>query len=91
MVSFLHQNLWALRERIAESLLHDGYCYKYDVSLPIDQYYNVVEMMRERLGVLAKRVVGYGHVGDGECSLRPKSAGNFCTLKIKADALVFIV
>ena len=59
------QNLWAIRERIAEGLLHDGYCYKYDVSLPIEEYYNVVEVMRERLKGLATRVVGYGHVGDG--------------------------
>ena len=27
----------ALRERIAEALLRDGYCYKYDISLPLDK------------------------------------------------------
>jgi len=27
----------ALRERIAEALLRDGYCYKYDISLPLEK------------------------------------------------------
>lgn len=35
-----HQaQLWPLRERIAEALLKDGYCYKYDISLPFDAFY----------------------------------------------------
>ena len=35
-----HQmQLWPLRERIAEALLRDGYCYKYDISLPYDSFY----------------------------------------------------
>ena len=32
--------IWQLRERIAEALKHDGYCYKYDISLPLDNFYN---------------------------------------------------
>ena len=61
------QNLWSIRERIAEGLLKDGYNYKYDISLPRDQYYNIVDIMRERLGDSVLRVIGYGHLGDGEC------------------------
>ena len=33
------QQMWPLRERIAEALLKDGYCYKYDISLPFDSFY----------------------------------------------------
>ena len=33
------QQMWPLRERIAEALLRDGYCYKYDISLPFDSFY----------------------------------------------------
>merc|ERR1711997_75317 len=33
------QQMWPLRERIAEALLRDGYCYKYDISLPFDFFY----------------------------------------------------
>lgn len=52
-----------MRERITEALTHDGYTYKYDVSLPVEQLYQLVVDMREHLGGRAKSVVGYGHVG----------------------------
>ncbi|XP_013396492.1 D-2-hydroxyglutarate dehydrogenase, mitochondrial isoform X3 [Lingula anatina] len=59
------QNIWGLRERIAEGLLHDGYNYKYDISLPLPKLYEIVEDMRQRLGSKVTRVVSYGHLGDG--------------------------
>ena len=59
------QELWQLRERITESLLSDGYIYKYDISLPLSHYYDVVEVMRNRLQGRVTRVIAYGHVGDG--------------------------
>ena len=68
-VVFVLQHMWSLRESIAEALIHDGYCYKYDVSLPLAHFYRLVEIMQERLKPLATRVVGYGHVGDGKCSV----------------------
>jgi len=61
--------IWQLRERIAEALLVDGYCYKYDISLPLSVFYDSVTVMRERLGGAATRVVGYGHIGDGNMHL----------------------
>ncbi|XP_052819696.1 D-2-hydroxyglutarate dehydrogenase, mitochondrial-like [Mya arenaria] len=59
------QYIWGLRERVAEGLMHDGYCYKYDVSLPLSAFYQLVTDMRARIGSKATRVIGYGHVGDG--------------------------
>lgn len=67
------QQLWPLRERIAEALLKDGYCYKYDISLPLDVFYNSVLVMRERLGQDIVRCVGYGHLGDGNMHLNMTS------------------
>ena len=32
--------IWELRERIAEALKKDGYTYKYDISLPLDTFYD---------------------------------------------------
>lgn len=61
------KSLWELRERIAEGLTHDGYCYKYDISLPHEVMYDVVEATRARVGSLATTTVGYGHLGD--CNL----------------------
>lgn len=61
--------LWSLREGVAESLMHRGKVYKYDVSLPVDRMYSLVEEMRERLAGHDALVVGYGHVGDGNLHL----------------------
>ncbi|XP_058521231.1 D-2-hydroxyglutarate dehydrogenase, mitochondrial isoform X3 [Ochotona princeps] len=63
------QTLWALRERITEALSHDGYVYKYDLSLPVERLYDLVTDVRARLGPSAKNVVGYGHLGDGNLHL----------------------
>lgn len=63
------QKIWPLRERLAEALLRDGYCYKYDISLPLDVFYNSVIAMKERLGSRVIRCIGYGHVGDGNMHL----------------------
>ena len=61
--------LWQMRERMAEALQHDGYVYKYDVSVPLNVFYDLVEDMRERLGDKCIRCVGYGHVGDSNLHL----------------------
>ncbi len=34
------KDIWSIREKMAEALLRDGYCYKYDISLPLDVFYN---------------------------------------------------
>jgi len=65
-------NIWAVRERITEALTHDGYVYKYDVSLPLRDIYQLVEETRVRVSTLGEnitRVVGFGHVGDGNLHL----------------------
>ncbi|XP_069069719.1 D-2-hydroxyglutarate dehydrogenase, mitochondrial isoform X1 [Pleurodeles waltl] len=66
--------LWALREHITEALTHDGYVYKYDISLPVEQLYQLVVDVRARLGMGAKNVVGYGHLGDGNLHLNVTSS-----------------
>jgi len=63
------REIWQLRERIAEALMKDGYCYKYDISLPLSVFYDSILVMRERLGSDVRRVVGYGHIGDGNMHL----------------------
>ncbi|XP_057375855.1 D-2-hydroxyglutarate dehydrogenase, mitochondrial-like [Daphnia carinata] len=63
------KNLWELRERISEALACEGYVYKYDVSVPVRQFYQLVDDMRIRLGNLPIRCCGYGHLGDGNLHL----------------------
>lgn len=69
--------LWRLREDIAPSLGHGGrVAYKYDLSLPQTFFYRMVELMRERVAAAGGesatgvvRVLGYGHLGDGNLHL----------------------
>ncbi|KAG5517803.1 hypothetical protein RHGRI_038241 [Rhododendron griersonianum] len=61
-------SFWRIREGVPEALMKAGAVYKYDLSLPIEKMYDLVEEMRMRLGPAAK-VVGYGHLGDGNLHL----------------------
>ncbi|ESW29951.1 hypothetical protein PHAVU_002G112400, partial [Phaseolus vulgaris] len=61
-------SFWLLREGISEALMKAGAVYKYDLSIPLEHMYNLVEEMRSRLGNTAN-VIGYGHRGDGNLHL----------------------
>uniref|UniRef100_K7K4A8 FAD-binding PCMH-type domain-containing protein n=1 Tax=Glycine max TaxID=3847 RepID=K7K4A8_SOYBN len=61
-------SFWLLREGIPEALMRAGAVYKYDLSIPLEHMYNLVEEMRSRLGNTAN-VIGYGHLGDGNLHL----------------------
>jgi FAD/FMN-containing dehydrogenase len=70
------QAFWALRETITESIGKSGKVYKYDLSVPLDKMYGLVEKMRIRLsekGYLKEDgsgeiigCLGFGHMGDGQ-------------------------
>ncbi|XP_076887809.1 D-2-hydroxyglutarate dehydrogenase, mitochondrial-like isoform X1 [Bidens hawaiensis] len=61
-------SFWHIREGISEALMKAGAVYKYDLAIPVDKMYDLVEEMRTRLGDAAN-VVGYGHLGDGNLHL----------------------
>lgn len=73
------QSLWGWREGITEALSHVGGTYKYDVSIPLTELYQLVEDTRERLTSLGlvgdddkfpvRDVIGYGHMGDSNLHL----------------------
>lgn len=54
-----------------------GAVYKYDLSLPPNDMYRLVEEMRSRMKHLPVTVVGYGHMGDSNLHLNI-SAGTLC-------------
>ncbi|XP_022136645.1 D-2-hydroxyglutarate dehydrogenase, mitochondrial isoform X3 [Momordica charantia] len=43
-------SFWQIREGIPEALMKAGAVYKYDLSLPVEKMYDLVEVMRTRLG-----------------------------------------
>ncbi|XP_057766180.1 D-2-hydroxyglutarate dehydrogenase, mitochondrial isoform X2 [Salvia miltiorrhiza] len=61
-------SFWRIREGVPEALLKEGATYKYDLSLPPEKMYDLVEEMRGRLGTTSN-VVAYGHLGDGNLHL----------------------
>lgn len=74
------RTLWTWREGIAEASQQFGGVYKYDVSLPLDSMYSLVEEVQKRLNKLGLssttdeskpvyEAVGYGHIGDGNLHL----------------------
>lgn len=71
-------SLWKLREGVPEAISKEGKTYKYDISVPIASFKDVVDATRERLrgkGLLredaVRHVIGYGHVGDSELQRIP--------------------
>jgi FAD/FMN-containing dehydrogenase len=65
-------SMWAIREGLTEAVGKEGKAYKYDISIPVSSFEDVIKMTRKRcddLGLvkdgLVKDVVGYGHIGDG--------------------------
>lgn len=73
------QSLWRWREGITEALSHLGGTYKYDVSIPLPELYQLVEDCKARLtergfvgdddSYPVRAVVGYGHMGDANLHL----------------------
>lgn len=73
------QSLWACREGVSEASQHFGGVYKYDLSIPLPQLYDLVAETRERFqsnGLMGETddypvldVIGYGHMGDSNLHL----------------------
>ena len=73
------QALWRWREGITEALSHLGGTYKYDVSIPLSELYQLVDDCKARLTEMGfvgdddsfpvRAVVGYGHMGDSNLHL----------------------
>ena len=67
--------LWAIRENITGALAKSGAVYKYDVSISLDELYDLVEQMRPRVRALGAEVSGFGHLGDGNLHLNIHTPG----------------
>lgn len=62
--------LWFIRESVPESLGKSGKVYKYDISIPVAQMYDIVLDMKQRLKhIPTAQVAGYGHLGDSNLHL----------------------
>ena len=62
--------LWLIRESVTAALTEEGYVYKYDLSLPYENFYEIVEELKKRLPESMAKVYAYGHIGDGRFYLQ---------------------
>ncbi|KAL9649175.1 hypothetical protein ABK040_004196 [Willaertia magna] len=73
-------HLWKYRESISENLKRRGHVYKYDISLPLQNMYDIVIEMRNRLNqhfnnnTNLVEVYGYGHLADENLHLNITSS-----------------
>ncbi|KAL6443293.1 hypothetical protein ACFW04_002885 [Cataglyphis niger] len=83
-------NIWALRERISEGVLRDGYVFKYDISLPLTSFYKVIEVLRERLcDPRIVRISGYGHLGDGNIHVQVSIPEYYVDVAAQLEPFIF--
>lgn len=70
---------WEIRESCNPIVKAQGYNYKYDLSLPIPQYYEIVEELREHLQAKESDAiaVNWGHVIDGNIHVNVITPGKF--------------
>lgn len=64
--------MWSLREHAPVAVSLAGYTYKYDVSVPVQDFPALADETRRRLRGLCyppATVVAYGHLGDGNLHL----------------------
>lgn len=41
----------------------DGHVFMYDITVPLEKYYDVVDETRRHVGSRSHRVFGFGHLG----------------------------
>ncbi|KAI0735285.1 FAD-binding domain-containing protein [Earliella scabrosa] len=88
--------LWAIREGLTEAVSKEGKAYKYDISVPLNKFQEVVNKTREHLrqkGLMredaVKYVVGYGHVGDGNLHLNVVAAAYTPEIEAALEPFVY--
>jgi len=73
------QDMWALRESLGSRALSEGYIYKYDISLPLGDFYDIVHEMKHHLRDFHNRirVCNWGHVIDGNLHFNVFTPGKY--------------
>ncbi|KAH8997535.1 FAD-binding domain-containing protein [Lactarius akahatsu] len=89
-------SLWRLREGVTEAVSKEGKAYKYDISIPLASFKDVVDATKEQLrkkGLLhenaVKHVLGYGHVGDGNLHLNIVAAAYTQEIEAALEPFVY--
>ena len=71
--------MWSIREHCNPATKAAGHNWKYDISIPVSDYYDIAEEIRERINAVRPDalVVNWGHVIDGNLHLNVTTPGEF--------------
>uniref|UniRef100_F1L4I4 D-2-hydroxyglutarate dehydrogenase, mitochondrial n=1 Tax=Ascaris suum TaxID=6253 RepID=F1L4I4_ASCSU len=58
--------MWKLRNILPIAAMPDGFLCEHDIALPLEYFYEIAEILRERLGSMATRVISFGHMAEGD-------------------------
>lgn len=59
-----YKQIWKLRESITEATARAGAIYKYDISLPQEKMYEIVNVFKKKFENTDIIPIGFGHMGD---------------------------
>lgn len=63
------KHIWKLRESITEATAKAGAIYKYDISIPQDKMYDIVNVFKKKFENTEIIPLGFGHMGDDNLHL----------------------
>lgn len=69
------RSFWKLRESANPTMASTGYTYKYDVSLPISEFENFIDVMKKQLDPLPYVCGNWGHILDGNLHFNVSTPG----------------
>ena len=67
--------LWDIREGISMAASGYGLAFKFDISLDSKDFEDIILKTQERVNHLGGRVLGHGHIGDGNLHLNTVMKG----------------
>ena len=68
-------DVWQIREGISMAASNYGLTFKFDISLKSEEFEEIIAMTNERVGQYGGRVLGHGHIGDGNLHLNTVMKG----------------
>lgn len=91
--------MWSIRESISQACTIQGGIYKYDISVPINNFYQIVSDVKSKLqsldlynpkgDKLITHVAAFGHLGDGNVHLNIMAKKRSQELEAKLSDIIF--
>ncbi|XP_011499612.1 PREDICTED: D-2-hydroxyglutarate dehydrogenase, mitochondrial [Ceratosolen solmsi marchali] len=84
------QKIWEVRERLAEAMSKEHYLFKYDISLPLSEFYSIVAVLKDHLKDCDVRyITGFGHLGDGNLHVQVLTSDYDAKVNARLEPFIF--